>query len=200
MMAHTSLCLFMTNMITWINPHIITSRSHILIPVAQDNLFPVHITTLQYTCAVFDSSVLTDGCLRTLSLYSRSHVRSCTPCLRTGACPTCPTSLHGGTVCTSVRRSNNLASKYSSAPDYSEQQVYTSNITFKDKYNPVRVKHQYIYIYIYTSIATLPPSAQMYSKQGATRGKPLTNFKKGVNPNNTLPTEIDQSSISVPLV
>ena len=37
-------------------------------------------------------------------------------------------------------------------PTIRKQQVYTSNITFKDKYNPVRVKHQYIYIY--TSIAT----------------------------------------------
>ena len=33
-------------------------------------------------------------------------------------------------------------------PTIREQQVYTSNITFKDKYNPVRVKHQYIYIYL----------------------------------------------------
>ena len=112
-------------MITWINPHIITFRCLILIPVAQDNIFPVHITSPQYTCAVFDSSVLTDGCLRTLSLYSPGHVRSCTPYLRTGACPTCPTSLHGGTVWTSVRRSNNLTSKYIALhPTIREQQVY----------------------------------------------------------------------------
>ena len=76
-MAHTSSCLLLTYMITWINPHIITSRSHILITVAQDNLFPVHITSPQYTCAVFDSSVLTDGCLRTLSLYSPGQAAPC---------------------------------------------------------------------------------------------------------------------------
>ena len=40
-------------------------------------------------------------------------------------------------------------------PTIREQQVYTSNITFKDKDNPIRVKHQYIYIY--TSIATHVP-------------------------------------------
>ena len=90
------------------------------------NLFPVHITSPQYTCAAFDSSALTDGCLRTLSLYSPGHVRSCTPCLRTGACPTCPTSLHGGTFWTSVRRSNNLHLNIALHPTIREQQVYTS--------------------------------------------------------------------------
>ena len=119
MMAHTSSCLFLTYITTCINPHIITFLSRILISVAQDNIFPVHITSPQYTCAVFDSSAQTDGCLRTLSLYSPGDVRSCTPCLRTGACPACPTSLYGGTVWTSVRRSNNFTSKYSSAPEYS---------------------------------------------------------------------------------
>ena len=102
-----------------INSHIITFLSRILIPFAQYIIFPVHITSPQYTCAVFDSSALTDGCLRTFSLYSPSHVRSCIPCLRTGPCPTCPTSLSGGQVWTSVRRSINLTSKYRSAPDYS---------------------------------------------------------------------------------
>ena len=144
MMVHTSLCLFLTYINTCINSHIITFLSRILIPVAQDNIFPVHITSPQYTCAVFDSSALTDGCLRTFSLYSPGHVRSCTPCLRTGPCPTCPTSLSGGQVWTSVRRSNNLTSKYRSAPTIREQQVYTSNTTFKDKDNPIRVKHQYM--------------------------------------------------------
>ena len=112
MMTHTSLCLFLTYINTCINSHIITFLSRILIPVAQDIIFPVHITSPQYTCAAFDSSALTDCCLRTLSLYSPGHVRSCTRCPRTGACPTCPTSLSGGQVWTSVRRSNNLASKY----------------------------------------------------------------------------------------
>ena len=116
MMAHTSLCLFLTYINTCINSHIITFLSRILIPVAQDIIFPVHITSPQYTCVAFDNSALTDGCLRTLSLYSPG-MSGAAP--RTGACPTCPTSLSGGQVWISVRRSNNLASKYRSAPDYS---------------------------------------------------------------------------------
>ena len=117
--------------------------------VAQDNLFPVHITSLQYTCAVFGSSVLTDGCLRTLSLYSPgaaprvfelAHVRRALHlCTEDKFGPQCagPRTLH-----------LNIALH----PTIREQQVYISNVTFKDKDNPIRVKHQYIYIY--TSIAT----------------------------------------------
>ena len=70
MMAHSSLCLFLTYINTCINSHIITFLSRILIPVAQYIIFPVHITSPQYACAAFDSSALTDGSLRTLSLYS----------------------------------------------------------------------------------------------------------------------------------
>ena len=129
-----------------INSHIITFLSRILIPVAQYIIFPVHITSPQYTCAAFDSSALTDGYLRTFSLYSPGHVRSCTRVFELGhvrralhICPedkfepqcTGPTTLH---------------LNIDMHPTIREQQVYTSNITFKDKDN--RVKHQYIYIYL----------------------------------------------------
>ena len=58
------------HIITWINPHIITFTSPILISGEQDNIFPSHITSLQYTCAVFNSLAPTGSSRRTLSLYS----------------------------------------------------------------------------------------------------------------------------------
>ena len=53
--------------------HIIMSISDISLFVSihtQDNIFSIHITSPQYTCAVFDSPALTACSRQTLSLYS----------------------------------------------------------------------------------------------------------------------------------
>ena len=92
---------------------------------------------LKYTSAAFSSLAPTPCSRRTLSIYTMFFYRrryaggqlsvaslptgiciliyhgywsagSCTQRLRTGTSPTCPTSFAGGTVRTSMRRSNNL--------------------------------------------------------------------------------------------
>ena len=79
---------------------------------------------LKYTSASFSSLAPTDDSRRTLSIYiiffytdhmpagnlsmASLPAGNCTQRLRTGTSPTCPTSSAGGTVRTSVRRSNNL--------------------------------------------------------------------------------------------
>ena len=60
---------------TYINPHIISFASPILISGARDNIFPSHITSLQYTSAVFSRYAPTHDSRRTLSLYSMSSYR-----------------------------------------------------------------------------------------------------------------------------
>ena len=125
--------------------HYITFLSRILIPVAQDIIIPVHITSPQYMCAVFDSSALTDGCLRTLSLYSPGMSGAAPRVLELGhvrrALHLCPEDKFGPQCAGPTTLHLNIDLH----PTIREQQVYTSNITFNDKYNPVRVKHQYIY-------------------------------------------------------
>ena len=165
MMAHTSSCLFLTYIITCINPHIMAFLSHILIPVAQDNIFPVHITSPQYICDVFDSSALTDGSsgpspyiIPTISgaaprVFELGHCRR--------ALHLCPEEQFGPQCAGPTTLLLNIALH----PTCREQPVYTSNIrghiTFKDKYNPVRVKHQYIYIYLDCYITPPTPSSNV---------------------------------------
>ena len=60
---------------TYINPHIISFTSPILISGARDNIFRSHITSPQYTSAAFNSLAPTDDSRRTLSLYSMSFYR-----------------------------------------------------------------------------------------------------------------------------
>ena len=157
---------------TYINPHIISFTCPILISGARDNIFPSHITSLQYTSAAFSRFHQLPDSRRTLSIYSMSfyHRRYAGGQLSVASLPTgigivISWALVGGQAAPSVfelghcRRALHLppAAQSLSAQvqqpsllnidlhsTIREQQVQTSNIISTDKYNPVRVKHQYM--------------------------------------------------------